>query len=136
MKPEPRGIRNRNPGNIRARASVHWDGECRSDDRGFCTFVTAHFGIRAMSRVLREYADRDGIVTIGGMIARWDGANVAGRETYAGYVANWLRITTDLRIDITASLGEIVPAIITFENGTQPYAQELILPAIRASKPQ
>src|SRR3546814_9809935 len=56
---EPRGVRNRNPGNI-DRTGVPWIGEDRSPEarereHRFCVFKTPEHGFRALVRVLLTY---------------------------------------------------------------------------------
>lgn len=66
----PRGLRNRNPGNIR-RSSVRYKGETEGSDTAFKTFRTMAWGYRAMFVLLHTYRVRHGIATLRGMIARW-----------------------------------------------------------------
>ena len=47
MSELPRGLRNRNPGNIR-RSAVRYKGETKSDDAAFKTFASTAWGYRAM----------------------------------------------------------------------------------------
>ena len=46
MSELPRGLRNRNPGNIR-RSAVRYKGETESDDAAFKTFASTAWGYRA-----------------------------------------------------------------------------------------
>ena len=50
----PRGIRNKNPGNIKL--GTDWDGLAAEQlDPTFCTFGEAVMGIRALMRILLTY---------------------------------------------------------------------------------
>ena len=56
--PNPRGIRNNNPGNIR-RNGDPWQGLAKEqNDREFFTFKSAVYGIRALARLLITYQDK------------------------------------------------------------------------------
>ena len=70
MSELPRGLRNRNPGNIR-RSAVRYKGETESDDAAFKTFASTAWGYRAMFVLLHTYRVRHRIATLRGMIARW-----------------------------------------------------------------
>ena len=70
MSELPRGLRNRNPGNIR-RSAVRYKGETKSDDAAFKTFASTAWGYRAMFVLLHTYRVRHRIATLRGMIARW-----------------------------------------------------------------
>ena len=56
---DPRGVRNNNPGNVRA--GDDWQGMTGQDDKGFAVFARPEDGLRAMSKVLDTYADKHGI---------------------------------------------------------------------------
>lgn len=70
MSELPRGLRNRNPGNIR-RSAVRYKGETESDDAAFKAFASTAWGYRAMFVLLHTYRVRHRIATLRGMIARW-----------------------------------------------------------------
>ena len=70
MSELPRGLRNRNPGNIR-RSAVRYKGETKSDDAAFKAFASTAWGYRAMFVLLHTYRVRHRIATLRGMIARW-----------------------------------------------------------------
>lgn len=75
--PHIRAVRNHNPGNIRVGAG--WQGLMpraqmtpdQAAETAFCVFQNATMGFRAMAHVFRTYADKDGITTLRGAIARW-----------------------------------------------------------------
>ena len=69
-RPLSRGLRNRNPGNIR-RSGVRYKGECaRSTDAEFRQFESMEWGYRAMFVLLDSYS-RKGYRTIRQMISRY-----------------------------------------------------------------
>jgi len=124
----PRGIRNRNPGNIR-KSSDRWKGLAPlQSDPAFFVFETPLWGIRAMAAILRNYQRRLGLKSLAQIIGRW--APVGENDT-AGYVAAVSkamavepRAPLDLRND--ATLRSLIAAIIRHENGLQPYDPETI----------
>ncbi|WP_454903149.1 structural protein P5 [Alistipes communis] len=56
----PRGLRNRNPGNIR-RSAVRYKGETKSDDAAFKAFASTAWGYRAMFVLLHTVVRRSGV---------------------------------------------------------------------------
>ncbi len=128
MKALPRGIRNRNPGNIR-RSSNRWKGLAQlQSDPAFFAFETPLWGIRAMAVILRNYQRRHGLKSLARIVGRWA---PAGENDTAGYVAAVSkamgvepRAPLDLRDG--AILRPLIAAIIRHENGLQPYDFETI----------
>lgn len=121
----PRGIRNNNPGNIRAVDGVTWQGQIGADNAGFIVFDTAENGLRALARVLRTYRDKHGLQTVAGIINRWAPTNENNTESYIQAVSQSLGVGVNQPL----SLGQypaLVAAIIHHENGQQPYSAELI----------
>lgn len=67
----PRGIRNKNPLNIR-RTQIHWLGMCEQQtDAAFCQFTDMRYGIRAAARVIKTYVSRYNCRTVQDIIHRW-----------------------------------------------------------------
>lgn len=132
-----------NPGNIRT--GQPWQGLADvQDDSGFCTFVDAEHGIRAMFIIINSYA-KQGINTISGIINRWaPPEDDNGTASYVAQVAAALGVKpTDTLINPQrGTMGKGVPtapstqayshdkntmiclakAIIKREIGKQPYA--------------
>ncbi|MBB4267824.1 structural protein P5 [Roseospira visakhapatnamensis] len=131
----PRGIRNHNPGNIERGAP--WQGladpadmtaEQRAEPR-FCVFAAPKWGIRALARVLITYQDKHGLRTVRGMISRWaPKADQNNTEAYIRMVADRLGVAHDTAIDVhTYDVARaLVEAIISHENGMQPYDRAMI----------
>lgn len=128
----PRGIRNCNPGNIDRKPGVKWQGQMgdQSGDPRFVVFQTASWGIRAIARVLITYQTarmaRDGtpIDTIREIIDRWAPRTENQTDAYAAHVAKLTGIGADEPIDVSDydTMRALVIAIITHENGCQPYS--------------
>lgn len=64
----PRGIRNKNPLNIRKGSK--WRGLATEQDKEFCTFINMEWGVRAAVKILRSYARR-GIHSVSDIIQTW-----------------------------------------------------------------
>lgn len=76
---QTRGIRNNNPGNLRA------VGNQPRDKDGFRVFPTMSEGVAAAGAQLDRYRDRDGLNTISGIISKWAPNN---ENDTAGYIRN------------------------------------------------
>jgi hypothetical protein len=130
------GIRDNNPGNI-VRNKIAWQGllsQAQVEAQGitwnpkFCQFDTPGNGIRAIGHVLLAYQAR-GISTCDEIIRGAGGGGGWSATDQDAYVAN---LTTACgldpnnggqyqTIDIGANLPALATAIITQENGEQPY---------------
>ncbi len=119
----PRGIRNRNPGNLR-RSSDPWQGlAAEQTDSEFFQFASAKWGIRALVRTLIAYQDRVGLKTIKQMIGRWAPPNENDTGAYVRAVAASVGVGENDEIDVHdyTILRPLTLAIIRHENGQQPY---------------
>lgn len=128
MNALPRGIRNRNPGNIR-RSRGRWKGLVPlQPDPAFFVFETPLWGIRAMAVILRNYQRRHGLKSLAQIIGRW---TPTGENDTAGYVmavgkAMGIEPRGPLDLRMGATLRPLIAAIIQRENGLQPYDPETI----------
>lgn len=128
-----RGIRNNNPGNIRW--GDNWQGlvtEPQRTDKSFCQFKSAEYGVRAMVVILRNYQRKYGLNTISKIISRWAPTNENDTAAYIASVSRSTGIPADQPIDATDSriMMKLLPAIITHENGEQPYSFDVFVKAI------
>lgn len=132
----PRGIRNNNPGNIRA-STIPWVGQTGQDDDGFCVFSTAHYGIRALAKLLLTYHDRYGLCTITTIIDRWAPPNENDTGAYVDSVcrATGFGANDWLHLGEVSVLSALVAAIIRHENGEQPYSDAEVLAGVAAAMP-
>ena len=122
----PRGIRNNNGGNIRL--GQNWEGLVDEingvADTSFCQFIDAQHGIRAINHILNAYAAR-GIETVEAIINTWAPPNENDTRAYVEAVAASMNVTPDTVV--TNDLrGTLIAAIITHENGIQPYDMAII----------
>ncbi len=115
----PRGLRNRNPGNIRCSA-VRYKGECSEGDKdGFRRFESMAWGYRAMFVLLHTYSLRYGCRCIADMIARYAPPSENDTAAYVRRVGKASGV--DVRAIVDTSDGEvmrrIVGAMSAVENG-------------------
>lgn len=131
----PRGIRNNNPGNVK-HFGVDWVGlvdESERIDNTFCEFTHPWWGIRALARILRNYYYKRNLTTVAEIIGRYAPKGDRNDESaYAGFVARSIGVQPDDELPAMGftQLRDIIPAIIKFENGVQPYEQGEILTGI------
>lgn len=119
-----RGLRNKNPGNIRwiAKASSRWRGMIANDGTDYGVFDTDANGIRAIGKQLGVYQSRYGLRTIRAIITRWVPPSENATSAYISAVAKRLNVSPDADFDVQARLVELTNAIIYHENGRNPYA--------------
>lgn len=137
-----RGIRNNNPGNIRW-SRDNWLGLVLKKDRtdkDFCQFTDPKWGIRALGIVLLNYSKKKGMVGVGNpgidtvkeIISRWAPPNENNTQAYINGVCRICNVKESESIDMWNKplLANLIVAIITHENGSQPYAMSLILQGV------
>lgn len=127
----PRGLRLRNPGNIRPGAGFY--GEV-GDDGEYAQFASDEAGIRAIQRLLRTYGNEYGINTLRGLANRYAPPSENPTSNYIDFLSQQTGINPDEEINLAERGSQIVPAIIGFEQGQQPFSQELIDRAIGAAE--
>jgi len=125
----PRGVRNRNPYNLRYNAGVaKYHGCTGKDEGGYAIFDTPQHGIRAAMLNLQSYAGK-GIDTVRGIITHWapasDGNNVAA---YVKDVTGRTTWNADEHLDLgdPGVLLHLGRAMIWHENGQQPYTEAVL----------
>lgn len=131
----PRGIRNNNPGNIE-RTGERWLGMAadQSGDPRFVVFEAPEWGIRAICRIIRTYVQRHGKKTLREIVSTWAPPTENHTGAYIGFVA--ARAGLDPARDAVdplrhAHMRPIVEAIISMENGRQPYPPAVIDEGLR-----
>ena len=113
----PRGMRNQNPGNVRALPNGQmWQGQTGTDPNGYAQFGTMADGIRAALVNLHSYGAKDGLNTVQDVINRWSPGAPAG---YAQYVAQQVgvRPTDKINLSDPNTLRSVAQGIFSFENG-------------------
>ena len=133
MSDIPRGLRNRNPGNLRHSHAVRWLGEIEPDAQGFCRFDSDRHGIRAVALDIATKSRRDGLHTVDGIVARYAPPSENPTGNYVANVAAALGVKSDQAIDLTdpGTLVTFVKAVIRQECGAVPYPLDLIAIAVR-----
>lgn len=133
--PQPRGVRNNNPGNV-MRGETRWQGEVDGNDPRYASFETPEAGIRAMGRTLLTYQDKHNLNTVRDIVARWAPATENNTAAYIGTVAKAVGVAPDQAIDLhdPATLTKITKAIISHENGQQPYTDAQVAAGLAAAR--
>jgi hypothetical protein len=143
----PRGIRNKNPGNLRPLAgTATWKGQIALDTAKGGPFVIfgeaegqpgEFWGIRALSRLLLNYQRNHGLFTIEGIINRYAPPVENDTGSYSKIVAKSLGVSPDQPIDLISD-GQLhrnlVAAVIKHENGQNPYNAALLATAVQAGR--
>lgn len=122
-----RGLRNRNPGNIR-RSDVRYKGECsRSSDAEFRQFESVEWGYRAMFVLLHTYSRRHGCRSVRDMISRYAPPSENNTEAYIRRVGTISRIDTHEVIDTLDgnTMIPVVAAMSEVENGVKAVREEV-----------
>lgn len=127
----PLGLRQRNPGNIRPGAG--FIGES-GDGGGYATFGSDDEGLRAIQRLLMTYGDKYDIKTLRQLANRYaPPSDNNPTANYIDFLSDKTGIGPDDEINLAESGSSIIPAIVGFEQGQQPYSQAQIDRAIRAA---
>ena len=127
MEKLPRGIRNKNPGNIKL--GTNWDGlSAEQNDPIFCTFDEAVMGIRALMRILLTYRFTHKKTNVDSIISRWAPPSENDTEAYIDFVCKKMDVKPLDELDNSIEhYLPLVKCIIQMENGMQPYDDELIV---------
>lgn len=116
----PRGVRNKNPGNIR-KSRIKWKG--MSDiqmDESFITFNSAEYGIRAMMKILITYQSKHKLMSVKQMINRWAPPNENNTDAYIKNVASKLNVKLGDKLNILTNddnMIKLCKEITVHENG-------------------
>ena len=122
-----RGLRNRNPGNIR-KSTVEYIGEIQSKDSAFKQFKDMAHGYRAMFVLLHTYQKKYEINTIRGIINRYaPPEDNNDTEAYIKAVSKESCIAPDTKCTFTFKelMIPIVSAMSRVENGVPAVQSEV-----------
>ncbi len=122
-----RGLRNRNPGNIR-RSGVRYKGEVRpSTDPAFKQFGSMALGYRAIFVLVETYRIRYGIDTVRGIVSRWAPSSENDTGAYIRTVCRLTGLDADRKIDTRdrATMTALAAAISRVENGTEAVMRDV-----------
>lgn len=128
----PRGIRNKNPGNIRYNQANQWDGQTGKDSAGFAKFNSSKMGIRALAKLVRNYQRVNGLNTIADIISKYAPATENNTASYIEHVAYAMSYSPASELDLSNpdELADLTKAIIKHENGVNPYSDEEVKHAV------
>lgn len=129
-KLDPRGIRNHNPGNIKAKPGT-WEGQQGSDAHGFAVFSSPLYGIRAMQRILDTYAGSYGIVTLEEIITRYAPPSENDTAAYIAHMVEATGIPPNGHVIAEDERLSLIRGMIAHENGQQPFTDDYILDGMR-----
>ncbi|WP_241043653.1 phage tail tape measure protein [Achromobacter xylosoxidans] len=125
---EPRGIRNNNPGNL---VYVGQAGASKEANGRFATFASAQEGLNALAAQLRRYGQR-GLNSIQSIVNTYAPASENNTGAYANYLAQKMGIDTNTQFDVNsdpAALAALIRGIVEYENGRNPYSNDMIAQA-------
>ncbi|BAE49269.1 hypothetical protein [Paramagnetospirillum magneticum] len=129
-----RGLKNRNPGNLRFNPAVKWKGLTGQDNKGFCVFNSDEAGIRAAVIDLHTDYVRDHQCSVLALIAEYAPPVENDTKNYAKFVADRLGVDPLATIPFTPHTAEeLIRAIIKMENGIQPYPDAVIVEGVAAA---
>lgn len=126
---QTRGIKNNNPGNI-DRNTTKWQGMAadQSSDSRFVVFTDAKWGIRAIAKILQNYAKGD-TSTVREIVSKWAPPVENNTSSYINAVDAEVTGTADTELADPVThripnyiMVELVHAIIVHENGYCPYS--------------
>ncbi|QKZ05813.1 structural protein P5 [Pseudomonas eucalypticola] len=144
----PRGVRNKNPGNIDYNPRNAWVGQIGLEPKSagvpnprFAEFDCPENGIRALGKLILAYRGKDGmpgvgkpgIDTVTEVITRWAPGNENNTAAYIAAVAKRMVVlpTAPLVLADFKTLLGITMGIINHENGGIPYTQAVIEEGVR-----
>lgn len=131
----PRGIRNNNPGNIK-QSGVAWQGAVPGTDPSFVSFSSPEAGIRALALNAQHLQERDGAQTVGDLISKWaPQSDNNDTQAYIADVSKQMGINPSTPVDLQdpTQLTALTNAIITHENGKNPYSQQQVETGVMAA---
>jgi hypothetical protein len=126
----PRGIRNNNPCNLKFTEAYIWRGQIGKDDGGFVVFKSAAYGIRAFCMVMQHYERYLGCVTVMDYVYRFAPPPENNTAAYGEFIAKQLGLSKYDALPIHKRDDEIVKSFILYENGDQPYSDQVIADGI------
>jgi len=108
-------------------------GEVGRDPVDFVIFSSAHYGLRALAKLLITYRLKYGLDCVEEIIGRWAPTSENDTRAYVNAVAREVGVSPTETINVVtdpAMLGRLVAAIVRHENGQQPYSTEQINAAV------
>lgn len=131
----PRGIRNNNPGNIKD-SGIAWQGAVPGTDPSYVSFGTPVAGIRALALNAYHMQQKDGAQTVGDLISKWaPESDNNDTQAYIADVSKQMGVNPSTPVDLQdpTQLTALTNAIITHENGQNPYSPEQVQQGVDAA---
>lgn len=120
-----RGVRNNNPGNIKA--GQGFQGEGTPDKDGYATFQSPEDGIRALNIDLHTKFNKDGLNTINDIISKYAPQSDNDTASYIQHVSQQMGVKPDAKLDLNdpQQLHSMAAAVIRHENNdAMPYSEQ------------
>jgi hypothetical protein len=132
----PRGIRNNNPGNIQ-KTDVQWQGKVDSTDPRYEAFATPEAGIRALA-LNAQHLQANGAQSVTDLISKWSPSAENGPKVTQAYIENVSKSmgvspTDNINLQDPAQLQAFTQAVISQENGNNPYTPEQVTTGVQAA---
>ena len=132
----PRGIRNNNPGNIQ-KTDVQWQGKVDSTDPRYEAFATPEAGIRALA-LNAQHLQANGAQSVADLISKWSPSAENGPKVTQAYIDNVSKSmgvspTDNINLQDPAQLQAFTQAVISHENGGNPYTPEQVTTGVQAA---
>ena len=126
-----RGIRNKNPFNIR-KSNIKWDGKVQGNDKEFETFDSDLMGIRAGARNSLTHFRR-GNDTVSDLVSEHAPPSENPTQSFVNFVSSKLGVSPNDKIDLEDEdvLFDFVNAVISFENQNYFYDEATVRKAIK-----
>ena len=126
----PRGVRNKNPLNIR-KANIAWDGKVRGEDREFETFDSDLMGIRAGAKNSLTHFRR-GLNTVNKLLSTHAPPSENPTNSFVEFVSDRMGAAPDdvINLEDQGTLTNYINAVIAFENDNYSYDMEMVRKAI------
>lgn len=116
-----------NPGNIRDASGYEFKGQTGKDYRGFCTFSSFEYGLRAMIKLLWTY-NQKGYKTIAQIINRYAPPVENDTRHYAEFVSkdSGIALNTPLNWSDFNDISKVISAMCQMENSIRPTALQFV----------
>ena len=127
-----RGLRDKNPGNLRHSAANKWRGEIEPDPDGYCRFARDADGLRAIALdLLTKW--RRGLRSVRKIVEVYAPPSENPTQNYVANVAAALAVRPDETIDLSeiGTLAVFVKAVVRQECGSVPYTVDDLLASAR-----
>ena len=133
----PKGVINNNPGNLKKPGKDDWDGATGYDNNGFAIFKSPYMGIRALTKLLSNYYNKQKLDTVTKIIGRYAPATENPTSAYIVNVSNILGVQPTEKINLNDynTIHKLIKGIlkqeIGHEHANKNYSDSMIKYAIR-----